>query len=67
MAPIDVGLGMSMFAEGTVDAQLLSFEAANDFGVYIHKWEQFKCRGEVAQARAYVTRTPSVVMPGKSC
>ena len=37
MAPIDVGLDMSMFAEGTIDAELLSFEQANDFGVYIYK------------------------------
>ena len=58
MVPIDVGLDMSMFAEGTIDAQLLCFEEDNDSGVYIYKWEQFKCRGEVAKARAYVTRTP---------
>ena len=58
MVPIDVGLDMSMFAEGAIDAQLLSFEEANDFEVYIYKWEQFKCRGEVSKARAYVTRTP---------
>ena len=58
MAPIDVGLDMSMFAEGAIDAQLLSFEDAKDFGVYIYKWEQVKCRGEVAKARAYVTRMP---------
>ena len=58
MAPIDVGLDMSMFAEGTIDAQLLSFEEANDFGVYIYQREQFKRRGEVARARTYVTRTP---------